>query len=220
MTTDNNFSENIYYPVSLNIRSRKCVVVGGGQVALRKVLTLLEHGGIVKVISPKLCSELISLSKKEKITVVGRDYQEGDLKGSFVAIIATDDRKINRQIATEVRGDPVLVNVVDDADYSDFISPAHLRRGRISIAISTSGESPALARKIRTRLEEEFGAEYARLSSLVGEVRSELQIQNTRISGDRWQEALDIDLLLELLKQGKEKEAKAILIDKLRVKQS
>jgi len=216
MAAKKKYFEHIYFPVSLNVRSRKCTVVGGGPVALRKVLALLEHGAVVKVISLEFCPEMVNLSEKGKITAINREYQEGDLKDSFVAIIATDNGKNNRQIATEARDNAILVNVVDDADYSDFISPSHLRRGNISIAISTSGESPALARKLRTRLEKEFGEEYTRLSSLVGKVRTEAREQNIRISGDDWQEALNIDLLLELLRQDKEKEAGIILLNNLK----
>ena len=216
MATNNNVSENTYYPVSLNIRGRKCTVVGGGQVALRKVIVLLEHGATVEVISPELCPEIVNLSEKGEIRVVNREYREGDLKGIFVAIIATDNSEINRQIAGEAREKAILVNVVDDADYCDFISPSYLRRGGISIAISTSGESPALARKLRTRLEEEFGEEYGRLSSLISRVRAEAREQNIRVSGDGWQEALDLNLLLELLRQGKEEEAGTLLLNNLK----
>jgi len=194
-------------------------VIGGGQVALRKVRVLLEHGAIVEVISPELCQEIVSLSEKGEIRVLDRAYREGDLKGAFVAVIATDNSEINRQIATDAREKAVLVNVVDDADYCDFIAPSHLRRGGISIAISTSGESPALARKLRTRLEEEFGEEYARLSSLISRVRAQAREQNIKVSGDGWQEALDLDLLLEMLRQGKEEEAGTVLLNNLKARQ-
>ncbi|MEE8413832.1 MAG: bifunctional precorrin-2 dehydrogenase/sirohydrochlorin ferrochelatase [Dehalococcoidales bacterium] len=219
MTAKNNASENIYYPVSLNIRGRKCIVVGGGQVALRKVIVLLEHGANVEVISPELCPELVSLSEKGEILARTRAYREGDMKGAFVAIIATDNSEINRKIAGEAREKAVLSNVVDDAEYCDFIAPSYLRRGGISIAISTSGESPALARKIRTRLEKEFGEEYARLSSLIGRIRAEARDQNIKVSSDGWQEAIDLDLLLELLRNGQEEEAGTTLLNNLKARQ-
>ncbi|MDP7524826.1 MAG: bifunctional precorrin-2 dehydrogenase/sirohydrochlorin ferrochelatase [Dehalococcoidales bacterium] len=209
---------NIYYPISLNVRGRKCSVVGGGQVALRKVETLLEHGADVQVISPDLCTELVSLAERKEIDTVTREYRPGDLKDAFVAIVATDNSKINRQIAAEAREQNVLVNVVDDADNSDFIAPSYLRRGGISIAISTSGESPALARKLRTMLEKDFGDEYGRLSVLISQVRAKARQQNIRVSGDGWQEALDLEVLLGMLKKDGEEKVEATLLDSLKTR--
>ena len=205
-----------YYPVFLSISGRKCVVVGGGQVALRKVRGLLEHSADVGVISPHLCPELVQLAESGEIRVFNREYRTGDLADAFVAIVATDDRELNRQVAEEANSKAVLVNVVDDAENSDFIVPSYLRRGEVTIAVSTSGRSPALARKIRTRLEKELGNEYASLIRLIGEVRAEVKREGMNIDGDRWQEALDLDLLLELLRRGDEEKAKAILLSDLK----
>lgn len=205
-----------YYPLFLSISGRKCVVVGGGQVALHKVTTLLEHGAGVEVISPDFCAGLTQLAEKGKIAVVRREYRAGDLEGAVIAIAATDDRSTNLAVAKEARARAVLVNVVDDAGNSDFIAPAYVRRGDVTIAISTAGRSPALARKIRTKLEKDFGEEYASLAGLLGEVRSEVKRQGIKLDGDAWQEALDLDLLSELLsKEGKEK-ARAILLGNLK----
>ena len=117
-----------YYPVSLNIVGRKCIVAGGGEVALRKVKVLLEHGAEVEVISPDLCPELARLAESGEISVCNHAYEMGNLAGAFLAIAATDDAKINRQIAAEARSKAILVNVVDDAVNSDFIVPSYLRR--------------------------------------------------------------------------------------------
>ena len=207
-----------YYPVSLNISGRKCVVVGGGQVALRKAKALLEHGADVEVISPDLCPELVQLAGSGEIRVLAREYQPGDLKKAFVAIAATDDTEVNQRVVTEARNGAVLVNVVDDAENSDFIVPSYLRRGEVTIAVSTSGRSPALARKIRTRLEKELGDEYASLIHLIGEVRAEVKREGMKVDGDRWQKALDLDLLLELISRGDEEKARAILLSNLKSK--
>jgi siroheme synthase-like protein len=207
-----------YYPVFLNISGRKCVVVGGGQVALRKVKALLEHGADVEVISPDLCPELVQFAGSGEIRVLAREYRAGDLKKAFVAIAATDDSEINQRVVAEARKGAVLVNVVDDAENSDFIVPSYLRRGEVTIAVSTSGRSPALARKIRTRLEKELGDEYASLIHLIGEVRAEVKQEGMKVDGDRWQKALDLDLLLELLSRGDEAEARAILLSNLKSK--
>ena len=214
----NNPSDTVYYPVSLNIRGRKCAVVGGGYVALRKVMVLLEHDADVEVISPDLCPELVSLAQRGEIRTLTKEYQAGDLKDAFVAIAATGNSRINQQIATEAREKAVLVNVVDDAEDSDFIAPSYLRRGAVTIAVSTSGKSPALARKIRTRLEKEFGEEYAQLARLIGEVRAEAKARKIKVDGDGWQEAIDLDLLLELLKKDGWERARETLLSRLRAK--
>ncbi|MEK7353250.1 MAG: bifunctional precorrin-2 dehydrogenase/sirohydrochlorin ferrochelatase [Chloroflexota bacterium] len=212
-------SETVYYPVFLNVKGRKCAVIGGGQVALRKVVTLLEYGAKVEVISPELCPQLANLAGKKEISVLNREYRSGDLKGVFVAIAATDSSIINQQVAAEARKKSALVNVVDDAGYSDFIAPSIVRRGEITIAISTSGQSPALARKLRTKLEKEFGEEYARLGRLLGEVRAEAKKQKITVDGDGWQEAIDLERILELLKNGDEDEAKNTVLNNLKAKQ-
>ena len=205
-----------YYPIFLNIRGKRCVVVGGGAVALRKVKALLEHEASVEVISPELCPELSQLAKSRAIQVLQRNYNGGDLQGAFIAIAATDDGEINNKVAEEARAKGVLVNVVDDSEHSDFIVPSQLRRGDITIAVSTAGKSPALARKIRTKLEKDFGAEYASLALLVDEVRSELKRQGIKINGYGWQEAIDLDVLIELLRAGQNEKAKATLLANLK----
>lgn len=208
-----------YYPIFLNISGKKCVVVGGGQVALRKVTTLLEHGASVEVISPDLCSELSQLAESGEIRVLQRSYRAGDLQDAVIAIAATNDSNTNLEVVKEARRKAVLVNVVDDAESSDFIVPSYMRRGDVTIAISTGGRSPALARKIRNRLEKDFGDEYASLALLIDEVRAEVKGQGIKVNGDAWQEALDLDLLGDLLRRGDNEKAKAILLSNLKTRQ-
>jgi len=205
-----------YYPVFLNVSGKRCVVVGGGQVALRKVRVLLECGANVEVISPELCSELNKLAESGKINVLRRRYQGGDLQGALIAIAATNNSDINQEVVKEARRGGVLANVVDDAEDSDFIVPSYLQRGNITIAISTAGSSPALARKIRTKLEKDFGDEYASLSLLVEEVRTELRRQGIKVDSDDWQKALDLDLMIDLLKKGEREKAKSVLLSNLK----
>lgn len=197
-----------YYPVFLDIAGKRCVVIGGGQVALRKVQTLLEYGAKVEVISPELCPELDAVTE---IHVSRRHYQLGDLKGAFLAIVATDNYGINHQIAREARSQAVLVNVVDDAEYCDFILPSLVRRGDMTIAVSTAGRSPALARKLRTRLEQDFGEEYAVLVRLIDEVRRDLKQRGITVDSETWQDALELDLLTGLVKLGQIEKAREIL---------
>jgi siroheme synthase-like protein len=183
------------------------------------VKALLEHDADVEVISPDLCPELAQLADSRKINVRNHAYETGNLAGVFLAIAATDDAVINRQVAAEARSRAILVNVVDDAENSDFIVPSYLRRYGLTIAVSTSGQSPALARKIRTRLEQEITDQYGSLTCLIGEVRSEIRREGIKIEDNHWQEALDLDLLLELLKKEERDKAKAILISRLKERQ-
>jgi precorrin-2 dehydrogenase/sirohydrochlorin ferrochelatase len=208
-----------YYPVFLNISGRKCVVVGGGQVALRKVRGLLECGADVRVVSPDLCAELDRLAEDGEITVLRGPYRKDVLEGSLLAIAATDDNGINREVVEEARGSGVLVNVVDGARDSDFIAPSCSRRGNITLAVSTAGSSPALARKIRSVLENVFGEEYAELADLVEEVRAELRRQEIKVAGDGWQEALDLDLIVGLIKKGEREKARSVLLGNLKAQQ-
>lgn len=201
-----------YYPFFLKVTAKRCVVIGGGQVAFRKASSLLEHGANVDVISPELCPELAELATEGRVRLFQRNYEEGDLRDAFIAIAATDDNEVNNDLLKEAKDRKVLVNVVDDADNCDFIVPALLHRGDVTIAVSTSGRSPALARKIRTRLENEFGEEYSTLALLLDEVRSRLKQQDLKISNDAWQEAIDLDRLTGLLRNGEGEKARRFLL--------
>ena len=185
-------------------------------MALRKVKGLLEHGASVEVISLDVCPELRELAKAKKIGLKGKKYEPADLNVTFVAIAATTDSETNQEVASEARRQKILVNVVDNPEQSDFIVPAYLCRGNLTVAVSTAGKSPALARKIRTRLENNFGEEYASLTDLIGEVRAELKQKALRPSGDDWQKALDLDLLIELLRTGQREKAKTTLLGNLK----
>jgi len=206
---------NPYYPVFLSLNGRKCVVVGGGQVALRKVTTLLQHGADITVISPRLCKGLREMDGTGKIQVRHRAYQAGDMEGGYIAIIASGNRTVNRQASLEARCNKSLVNVVDDPALSDFIVPSIVRRGSVSIAISTAGKSPALARKIRIMLEGKLDGEYAELALLIEGVRREAKRRKLKVSSKRWQEAIDLDYMLRLIKQGNSEKARDFLLERL-----
>lgn len=205
-----------YYPVFLNIRGKKCLVVGGGEVALRKVKTLLDHGANVEVVSTSLCSELSRMARDGVIQLFQRGYEIEDLQNTLIVVAATDDSKINERVANDARRQSTLVNIVDDPQLSDFIVPSYFTRGDIIIAVSTSGKSPALARKIRTELEKKFIPEYAQLALLASEVRSELKQEGITVDGDDWQKVMDLDTLIKLLENDKKEEAKVIMLKDLR----
>jgi siroheme synthase-like protein len=203
----------------LNIEGKKCVVVGGGEVAERKVNALLECGASTTVISPHISEGLRQLTEKAVIQVFLRDYQYGDLEGARIAIAATDDPVVNANVAQEGQERGVLTNVVDYPQYSEFFVPSLLRQGDVSIAISTGGKSPALSRKIRTKLEQSFTPEYASLALLLSDVRHNLRKRGAQIGSDTWQECLDLDLLLRMLRERKFEEVKERLISTLLEKQ-
>lgn len=204
-----------YYPVMLDVHRKRCVVVGGGEVALRRVKALVQHDAQVEIISPELCPELTQLAATGAVKATLRGYKAGDLHGAFVAVAATDDGTTNSQVAEEAMERGVLVNVVDTPELCSFIVPSCFHRGAVSIAVSTGGKSPALARRIRTELEGSFGHEYGWLASMVEQVRSELRQREITIPGEAWQRALDLDVLLEMLRLGQWDEAKRRLSDSL-----
>jgi len=210
---------SVYYPILLNIQGKKCLIVGGGEVALRKAQMLVEHGATVEIVSPTFCPGLNQLVKDGTIQAIHRDYETEDLNDSFLAVAATDDIKTNERIAVEARKIGILVNVVDKPDISDFIVPSYFRRGDIIVAVSTSGRSPALARKIRCELERDFKAEYAQLAVIASDVRNELKQHGITVSGDDWQEVLNLNSLIELIRRGKNQEAREIMLTKLKTLQ-
>jgi len=160
------------FPVNLNLRDRKCVVVGGGRVAERKVRSLLQCGAEIWVVSPELTGELEKLAEEGAINFVNRHYTAGDLDGCFLVISAADDREVNSGVADDCFARNIPVNVVDDPARCSFTVPSILRRGSLCVAVSTEGKSPLLAKKIREELESLFGPEYAEFLELMGDVRS------------------------------------------------
>jgi precorrin-2 dehydrogenase/sirohydrochlorin ferrochelatase len=150
-----------YYPIYLNLEGKKCVVVGGGAVAERKVISLVEAEGEVEVISPEITPKLAEMKSLGVISHVEREYRPGDLKKAFLVVGATDDPEINSSIFREANSADTLVNIVDSPEDCNFIVPSVVRREDLLISISTSGSCPALAKKIREDLEKTYGPEYA-----------------------------------------------------------
>lgn len=163
------------YPISLiGLEARRCVVIGGGAVAERKVDGLLAAHAVVTIISPALTPQLERLAAAGEVQTLRRAYQPGDLATAFLVIAATADPAVNHAVWEEATRCGCLVNVVDDPTHSNFIVPAVIRRDEITIAIQTGGASPALARRLRERLEATIGPEYGVLARLLAELRPEL----------------------------------------------
>lgn len=205
-----------YYPAFLDLQGKRCVVIGAGEVALRKIKTLVGCGAKVTVISPRIHLRVSRLAEAGLVELQRRAYRTGDLKNAAVVISAANRREINELVAEEARKRRILINVVDDPARSGFIVPSFFRRGGLTVAVSTSGMSPALARKIRTKLEADFGAEYVSLLNLLEEIRSQLRKKKVKADPEVWQKALDLDRLIEMVRNNRMEEAKRVLLRKLK----
>jgi len=204
----------VYYPAFLDLEGRRCLVIGGGEVAQHKVEGLLTGGARVTVIAPKLTRDLRRLLAEGKIDLEQREYRDGDLEGYDVCMVATDDGAVNAQVAAEGRRRRVWVNASDDPANCDFILPSVIRRGAITIAASTGGTSPALARRLREELEAYLTEEMPALAELLSEVRSDLRPRGIAPDAEVWQRAIDEELRV-LLAQRKYRQAKARLLESL-----
>lgn len=167
-----------YYPVFLDIRNRPCLVVGAGQVGTRKVKGLLKCSARVNVVSPTASDEMKALARVGAITYHARSYQMGDVAGMFLVISATDDEKLNIVIHRDAEKLHIPCNIADRPQLCSFILPAVIQQGDLILAVSTSGRSPALARRIREMLQEQFGEEYGQLLLLMGAIRKRLLAEN------------------------------------------
>ncbi|MDX9745141.1 MAG: bifunctional precorrin-2 dehydrogenase/sirohydrochlorin ferrochelatase [Syntrophales bacterium] len=161
-----------YYPVFLDISDRQCAVVGGGEVAFRKVRRLLQCGARVKVISAKLSPEMEALKNRNEIVHINGRYKADHIADAFIVIGATNSRTVNNRIFRDARAGKVLVNIVDEPERCDFILPSVVERGDLAMAISTGGKSPALARHLRQELEEVYGEEYEIYLDILGQTRA------------------------------------------------
>jgi precorrin-2 dehydrogenase / sirohydrochlorin ferrochelatase len=163
--------ETPFYIACLRLTGRRCLVVGGGEVGLEKVEGLLACDGRVVLVAPDAVPELESLAAEGSIEWLRREYQPGDLEGTFIAIAATDDTDINIRVYEDAERRAMLVNVVDVPPLCNFILPAIVRTGPLAIAISTAGASPALAKRIKREIAQQYGEPYAQLAVLLNEAR-------------------------------------------------
>jgi precorrin-2 dehydrogenase/sirohydrochlorin ferrochelatase len=191
------------YPVNLVVAGRRCLVVGGGRVAARKASGLLACGAVVHVIAPEVGDEMRALD----VTLEERPYQRGDIVGYRYAVAATDDPEVNRAVFEDGEAAGVWVNSADDPANCSATLPAVARRGPLTVAIATGGQSPALATWLRRRFEEELGPEYDVLLSLLVEARRAMQAEGRSTEEADWQKALDSGML-EAIRDGRVAEAR------------
>jgi siroheme synthase-like protein len=212
-----------YYPVFLDIAGKPVVVIGGGAIALQKVEGLVDAGAAVTVVSPELSDEMAALREAAKFMYVKRAYEPGDLEGYELAFVATDNYEENKRVWQEGRERHIWVNAVDDIPNCDFIMPGIVKKGELILAISTSGTSPAMARKVREDLETFLTEEDAELLDLAAEVRREFRADGltvqpcrhcVRNGNDVWNAALDGEVK-KALKAGDRQTAKNRLLNLL-----
>lgn len=189
-------------------------MVGGGEVAQRKVESLLEAGAQqVVVITPHLTHKLRALLEAKRIEHRPRGYQQGDLEGAFVVIAATDDPDVNGEVWQEAQERRLLINVVDDPQRCNFFAPSVVRRGDLTISICTGGQDPALSARLRQELEPRFGREYAAFLKIAGALRDRVGRELSGRARSRFWYALADSEMLALLKEGKQREAKRLAND-------
>jgi siroheme synthase-like protein len=205
-----------YYPIFLNLIDRPVIVIGGGNVACEKVAGLLKAGARIVLVAPELHPELEDLKQEGKLTHIAREYQESDLDMDewSVIMVATDDGAVNREVTAAGRARRIWVNAADDPPNCDFILPSVVRAGKVTLAASTAGTSPALARRLREELEVYLNADMEALADLLAEVRTDLRRLKVRPSNDTWQRAID-GSLRALLAQRRWGQAKAYLLANL-----
>jgi precorrin-2 dehydrogenase len=207
-----------YFPIYLDMTRRRCLVIGGGTVAERKIANLLEAGAEVTVLSPDITENIARWSKQNLLQLMARRFRDGDLAGFELAFVATDDREVNDAAYREGRSGGVWVNSADDPAHCDFILPSVLRRGDLTVAVSSGGNSPALARTIREELELYLTQEYATLAQMAAEARRELLQRGITVPFETWRRALSGDVR-QLLMRGELARAKSLMLKELGVSQ-
>jgi len=164
-----------YYPIMVDLEGQKVVVVGGGDVALRKVKTLIHYGADVIIVSPEVCAELQDLIDQHQCTWIPRRYTSTDIEGAVLVFSCTDKEDVNAQVARDAISNQRFVNVVDDPEKCSFIVPSIMQRGDLTIAVSTGGSSPMVASQIRAEIEALYGEEMATYLRLLKKWRNKVK---------------------------------------------
>lgn len=202
----------LYYPIYIDIKDKPCIVIGGGNVAERKVISLLDAGAIVSIISPELTPALKKLVNKKSIKYYPEIYKHGDLKGFVLAYSATNNPEANKAVFKEAKREGILLNIVDVPELCNFIVPAVIEQGDLLITVSTSGKSPAMAKHIRQMLEKEFGREYAIFLKIMGKVREKVLTKSKdSVKNKKVFEKIIKSPMLKWIREGKKKEMNKFL---------
>lgn len=198
--------EETLYPISLVVAGKRCVVVGGGSVAARKATGLVDAGAHVTVVAPVIADGIRALPG-EQVELVERPYRTGDLDQAWLAMAATNDPEVNRQVHADGQAARVWVNAADEPEACTFTLPAVLRRGPVTVAVSTGGHSPALAGWLRDQVAGLLGPEIGMLAEMLSEARDRIQAAGRSTEELDWRRALDSDML-ELIRTGQVAQAR------------
>ena len=203
------------YPIFVEAAGRRVIGIGGGHVGAEKVRGLLAGGADVTVVSPELVAELREHRDAGRIRHIARAYRESDLDDGYELImVATDDGAINAEVAAAGKRRRIWGNAADDPKHCDFILPSVVRKGKITLAASTSGSSPALARRLREELDAYLTEDMPALADLLADMRQEVRKRGIKIASDTWQQAIDGQLRV-LLAQRRYGQARARLMERL-----
>ena len=199
------------YPINLNVENKKCVVVGGGNVAYRKICGLIDAGAVVEVIAPEICAGIQKLIDADKITLIREKFSADKISDGLILIAATDDVEVNRIAALTARTKNFLVNVVNDFD-GDFTVPSKIQRGDFLLTVSTGGNSPAFSKFVREMLETEFDDNFGEGLKIIAEFRREVKkiLPDSKARTKFWYEVLTPEIW-QLLKSGELDKLKKIL---------
>jgi len=199
-----------YYPIFMDINNKQVLVVGGGSVAFRKAAVLLEYGAVVKIISPGLCEEMLKLVDGKRCLWIKKEYSADDLSQVELVFSCTEREKVNAGVAEDARARKIPVNVADSPDSCTFFVPSVLRRGDLSIAVSTAGNSPLVARQIRLQLEAVFGDEMRDYLDLLGSWRRRVKSLTEENRSLFWEKVTDGEVLTHI-RDGKAEQAKEVI---------
>ncbi|MFC2084050.1 bifunctional precorrin-2 dehydrogenase/sirohydrochlorin ferrochelatase [Bacteroidota bacterium] len=196
-----------YFPLLINLQKFPCLVIGGGKVALRKVLSLQEFNVKATILSPKICEQLLELGKKNKIKIISKAYSKEYLKDYKIVFCATNNQEINKRVHRDCEKSGILLNVVDIPALCDYILPATLKRGNLTISISSQGKAPFYIKEVKDKLESHFTSNYKEIIELAGIFRENI-LNNKKFKSKvnkekAFQKFLETDWLKILDKEGK-----------------
>ncbi|NLI91606.1 MAG: bifunctional precorrin-2 dehydrogenase/sirohydrochlorin ferrochelatase [Peptococcaceae bacterium] len=200
-----------YYPVYIDLNHKPVLVVGGGTVACRKVETLLRYGAMVRIISPEIIPALQPLIDGVHCIWINKTYEREDIQNAVLVFSCTEKEEVNARVAQDAKARNILINVVDDPEKCSFFVPSVLKRGDLSIAVSTGGSSPLVARQIREELENFYGNEMAEYLELLRTWRLEAKNKLPGIKRQKlWAQVTD-GRVLQLIKKGQLDQAKEVI---------
>jgi siroheme synthase-like protein len=206
-----------WYPIFIDVEDHDVVIIGGGEVCARKAETMMRYGARVTIASPEFTPEIEGWAKDGKLTLRRKRYEPGDLDGASIVIASTDDTAVNEQIAADCRRRRIPVNVVDVTPLCEFIVPAIIDKGSVTLAVSTGGKSPALARTLKEDLQRLIGPEYTEVNDVLGTLReSAKRVLPTDVDRKRFFDGILASGILDMLRQGRRREAYQAIADACR----